>query len=176
MKFIAKLRVWGNWGIGENVLKVFLRFRGSANRRVDLFLPLIASISGWRQCDASKCEMRRLGRVTPSAGRDVIDRKTCYLSLLAQAAVWLLELRVSQHFSTFYGSSVQAMDTQLGARHQRRTPTIHEYHSAGSELLTSRPSRQLTSLKRKRRLFENTYRSMPFACASGLLQETSPAS
>src|SRR5271157_462018 len=46
MKFIAKLRVWGNWGIGENVLKVFLRFRGSANRRVDLFLPLIASISG----------------------------------------------------------------------------------------------------------------------------------
>src|SRR5271166_2648415 len=45
--------------------------------------------------------MSRLGRVTPSAGRDVIDRKTCYLSLLAQAAVWLLELRVSQHFSTF---------------------------------------------------------------------------
>src|SRR5208282_5921775 len=44
MKFIAKLRVWGNWGIGENVLKVFLRLRGSANRRVDLFLPLIASI------------------------------------------------------------------------------------------------------------------------------------
>ena len=28
---------------------------------------------------------------------------------------WLCELRVSQHFSTFYGSSVQAMDTQLGA-------------------------------------------------------------
>src|SRR5208337_2111686 len=49
MKFIAKLRVWGNWGIGENVLKVFLRFRGSANRRVDLFLPLIASISGRRR-------------------------------------------------------------------------------------------------------------------------------
>jgi len=46
MKFIAGLRVWGNWEIGENVLKVFLRFRGSANRRVDLFLPLIASIFG----------------------------------------------------------------------------------------------------------------------------------
>jgi len=44
MKFIAWLRVWGNWGILENVLKVFLRLRGSANRRVDLFLPLIASI------------------------------------------------------------------------------------------------------------------------------------
>src|SRR5208337_1726122 len=49
MKFIAGLRVWGNWEIGENVLKVFLRLRGSANRRVDLFLPLIASISGRRQ-------------------------------------------------------------------------------------------------------------------------------
>jgi hypothetical protein len=31
---------------------------------------------------------------------------------------WLRELRVSQHFSTFYGPSVQAMDTQLGARCQ----------------------------------------------------------
>ena len=28
---------------------------------------------------------------------------------------WLLELRVSQHFSTFYEPSVQAMDTQLNA-------------------------------------------------------------
>src|SRR5271157_4270669 len=98
MKFIAGLRVWGNWEIGENVLKVFLRLRGSANRRVDLFLPLIASISGRRQCDASKCEMSRLGRVPPSAGRVVIDRKACYLSLLAQAAVWLPELRVSRTF------------------------------------------------------------------------------
>src|SRR5208337_2227205 len=48
MKFIAGLRVWRNWGIVENVLKVFLKLRGSANRRVDLFLPLIASISGRR--------------------------------------------------------------------------------------------------------------------------------
>src|SRR5271166_4269963 len=69
--------------------------------------------------------MSRFGRVPPSAGRDVIDRKACFLSLLAQAAVWLRELRVSQHFSTFYGSSVQSMDTQLDARHRRRTPTIH---------------------------------------------------
>src|SRR5271165_3590049 len=37
---------------------------------------------------------------------------------------WLLELRVSRHFSTFYGPSVQAMDTQLGARHRRPPPTI----------------------------------------------------
>src|SRR5271157_4555776 len=49
MKFIAGLRVWGNWEIGENVLKVFPRFRGSANRRVDFHLPLIASISGRRE-------------------------------------------------------------------------------------------------------------------------------
>jgi len=34
----------------------------------------------------------------------------------------------------------------------------------------------LTSLKRKRRAFKNIYRSMPFACASGLLKATSPAS
>src|SRR5271157_1961743 len=52
MKFIAGLRVWGNWEIGENVLKVFLRLRGSANRRVDLFLPLIASKSG---CNLIPC-------------------------------------------------------------------------------------------------------------------------
>jgi hypothetical protein len=37
----------------------------------------------------------------------------------------LRELRVSQHFSTFYGSSVQAMDAQLGARYRRWTPPIH---------------------------------------------------
>src|SRR5271157_2990026 len=42
--------------------------------------------------------MSRLGRVPPSAGRDVVDRKACFLSLLAQAAVWLLELRVSRTF------------------------------------------------------------------------------
>src|SRR5271166_241447 len=120
MKFIAGLRVWVNGGSGKTP-QVFPRFRGSANRRVDLHLPLIASISGRRQCDASKCEMNRLGRVPPCAGRVVIDRKACYLSLLARAAVWLRELRVSRHFSTFYGSSVQSMDTQLGARPRRRT-------------------------------------------------------
>jgi len=30
---------------GRNVLKVFLKLRASANRRVDLYLPLIASIA-----------------------------------------------------------------------------------------------------------------------------------
>jgi|SRR5208337_3155966 len=31
--------------------------------------------------------MSQLGRVTPSVGRDVIDRKACFLTLPAQAAV-----------------------------------------------------------------------------------------
>jgi hypothetical protein len=49
--------------------------------------------------------------------------------LLRSGRFRLRELRVSQHFSTFYGSFVQSMDTQLdtqlGTRHRRRTPTIH---------------------------------------------------
>ncbi len=49
------------------------------------------------------CEMSRLGCVTPSAGRDVIDRRLCFLSLLAQAAVWLLE-------PTFRTSSASNLD------------------------------------------------------------------
>ena len=84
--------------------------------------------------------MSRFGRVPPSAGRDVIDRKACFLCLLAQAILscqlsvvsyqigrlascpsWLrrqsgcLNSAFSQHFSTFYEPSVQAMDTQLKA-------------------------------------------------------------
>jgi len=42
--------------------------------------------------------MSRLGCVTLSEGLDVTDRKACFLSLLAQAAVWLLELRVARTF------------------------------------------------------------------------------
>ena len=41
---------------------------------------------------------------------------------------WARELRVSQHFSTFYGSSVQAMDTQLNALQTIAKPswcTVH---------------------------------------------------
>src|SRR5271166_1568557 len=43
MKFIAGLLVWGNGGMGKTS-QVFPRFKGSANRRVDLHLPLIVSI------------------------------------------------------------------------------------------------------------------------------------
>ena len=46
---------------------------------------------------------------------------------------WLRELRVSQHFSIFYGPSVQAMATQLnalptdpGGAHQLVLPYIRE--------------------------------------------------
>ena len=45
MKFIAGLLVWVSRGTGKTP-QVFLRLRASANRRVDLHLPLIASISG----------------------------------------------------------------------------------------------------------------------------------
>src|SRR5271157_2414125 len=45
MKFIAGLRVWVTGGTGKTP-QVFPRFRGSKNRRVDLHLPLIASIPG----------------------------------------------------------------------------------------------------------------------------------
>src|SRR5271157_3605920 len=38
---------------------------------------------------------------------------------------WLRELRVSRHFSTFYGPSVQTMETRLGARQRRRPPPVH---------------------------------------------------
>src|SRR5208337_4981949 len=47
MKFIAGLRVWVN-GVMGKTSQVFPRFSGSANRRVDLHLPLIASILGRR--------------------------------------------------------------------------------------------------------------------------------
>src|SRR5271157_176854 len=47
MKFIAGLLVWGNGGMGKTS-QVFPRFKGSANRRVDLHLPLIVPISGRR--------------------------------------------------------------------------------------------------------------------------------
>ncbi len=97
MKFIAGLRVWRNWGIVENVLKVFLKLRGSANRRVDLFLPLIASILGRRRgargerSVASETIRATFGGTLASRelwfGRSGSDR---YLSLL-----WGLVPRVS---------------------------------------------------------------------------------
>jgi hypothetical protein len=65
--------------------------------------------------DQLRPQLFRLGDPTQSAANTCRPRSDRF---------WLLELRVSQHFSTFYGPSVQAMDTQLGARHRRWTPTI----------------------------------------------------
>ncbi len=48
------------------------------------------------------------------------------LPVRARIVSGCLNSAFSRHFSTFYGSSVQAMDAQLDARHQRRTPTIHQ--------------------------------------------------
>src|SRR5271166_1917309 len=45
--------------------------------------------------------------------------------LFALGAFCLCEFRVSQQISTFYGSSVQTMETRLGARQRRRPPTVH---------------------------------------------------
>jgi len=47
------------------------------------------------------------------------------LPVLAQGVSGCLNSAFSRHFYTFYEPSVQAMDTQLGARHRWRTPTIH---------------------------------------------------
>ena len=45
--------------------------------------------------------------------------------LSALEAFCLCELRVSQQISTFYGPSVQAKETRLGARQRRRPPMVH---------------------------------------------------
>src|SRR5271157_192077 len=103
MKFIAGLRVWGNWKIGENVLKVFLRLRGSANRRVDLFLPLIASIL---------CPRPGAGEVASGEWRENSSQSLAGIDGCRNSAFLIL-------FYTFYGPSVQAMDTQLGAAYVR---------------------------------------------------------
>src|SRR5271166_6187995 len=61
MKFIVRLRVWVNGGLGKTS-QVFPRFRGSANRRVDLHLPLIASIPGGEAGTLKGWPCRRLSR------------------------------------------------------------------------------------------------------------------
>src|SRR5271157_6101542 len=64
MKFIAGLRVWVN-GVTGKIPQVFPRFSGSANRRVDLHLPLIASILGRRHgALKSLADRRRRGAKT----------------------------------------------------------------------------------------------------------------
>src|SRR5271157_467671 len=216
MKFIAGLRVWVNGGTGKTP-QVFPRIRGSANRRVDLHLPLIASIPcPWRGAMESLADRRRRAEkraqsllfptARPSSnGQKLVLNETApqWERLQTRSSLhgvnnsrpspagarpdstplwnqgappcsfppgppgprqgwaagsdrfWLCELRVSQHFSTFYGSSVQSLDTQLGARDRRRTLTIQRGGaqrtlSAGSwfeQGLLARPS---TAVNRSR--------------------------
>src|SRR5512135_1794114 len=69
------------------------------------------------------------GRYSPGPGMVKLLEKWFYQELRPLMAICSLNppgnLAIVSHFSTFYGPSVQAMDTQLGARHRRRTPTIH---------------------------------------------------
>ena len=56
---------------------------------------------------------------TPSfSGHGYPAQRAANTSCARSDRFWLRELRVSRHFSTFYGPSVQTMDTQLGARCQ----------------------------------------------------------
>src|SRR5271157_102480 len=65
--------------------------------------------------------MSRLGRVPPSAGRDVVDRKTCFLSLVAQAAVLASIRGPACHMETFGQSNGRV-----------RRPSPNESRTAGS--------------------------------------------
>src|SRR5208283_2777397 len=173
MKFIAGLRVWVNGAMGKTP-QVFPKIRGSANRLVDLHLPLIASISGRRHAawrGAGEHWPRGRWRPTTFPGRQQVgcvakthrDAERCVIASSTHPTgsttqrpspagarpgstppltqgdppcsspawplgprqgwaagsdrFWLCELRVSQHFSTFYEPSVQAMDTPLNALH-----------------------------------------------------------
>src|SRR5271166_580995 len=73
MKFIAGLLVWGNGGMGKTS-QVFPRFKGSANRRVDLHLPLIVSIPGSRRRDIERLAMPEAGTQTSSDPQDQADQ------------------------------------------------------------------------------------------------------
>jgi len=98
--------------------------------------------------------MSRLGRVPPSAGRDVVDRKACFLSLLAQAAVLASIRGPACHLETFgqsngavrrpspnesrtsCGPDFQTMDTQPNA-----LPTLPALGRTSSDAGLRRPVR-----------------------------------
>src|SRR5271166_6612504 len=69
----------------------------------------------------------RLGHRAPGRGgrRASIPLHALTTLLSALGAFCLCEFRVSQQISTFYGPSVQAIETRLGARQRRRPPTVH---------------------------------------------------
>ena len=69
----------------------------------------------------------RLGHRAPGRGgrRASIPLHALTTLRSAPGAFGLWEFRVSQQISTFYGPSVQTMETRLGARQRRRPPTVH---------------------------------------------------
>jgi len=61
------------------------------------------------------------------------------LAVLARTVFWLLELRVSQHFSTFYRPSVQAVDAQVTRQRFGDWETVGRRGRAGQEALPEPP-------------------------------------
>ena len=75
--------------------------------------------------DCRFCDLR-LHRAPGRGGRRASIPLPALTTLLsALAAFCLCEFRVSQQISTFYGPSVQTMETRLGARQRRRPPAVH---------------------------------------------------
>src|SRR5271157_4192279 len=103
-----------------------------------------------------KRRQRRLGGSSPGhasaiGAKDYTGRGICFPQTLhlAQAKVpdqsfSLPELRVSRHFSTFYGSSVQAMGIQLGSRHRRRVLVNRNFAACHCEGASTKARRTCT--------------------------------
>src|SRR5271165_2707669 len=77
--------------------------------------------------DPAAAGVLRLGHRAPGRGgrRASIPLHALTTLLSALGAFCLCEFRVSQQISTFYGPSVQTMETRLGARQRRRPPMVH---------------------------------------------------
>jgi len=78
--------------------------------------------SSWQQLAAPSAPASDLG--ASSCGRRPQPPLSCDLRL-NHALFCCFQSAFSQQISTLYGSSEQSKDAQLGARQQRRTPTIH---------------------------------------------------
>src|SRR5208337_5133652 len=97
MKFIAGLRVWVNGAMGKTP-QVFPKIRGSANRRVDLHLPLIyLSRRGMRRFHESRIVLQLSGR--------------------KQAVILIVTSRKEEH----HGLVSRAVDRGRATRRQRGT-------------------------------------------------------
>src|SRR5208283_3634989 len=92
MKFIAGLRVWVNGALGKTP-QVFPRIRGSANRRVDLHVPLIASIPGdcgWDPEGGGRLNAQEAARPVMAGLRNLIQARSARSCWLDRSLLWLL--------------------------------------------------------------------------------------